>query len=284
MSGPDDELARQLERSRRERLRKRRAPLRIIIASDPSKPVRTIVLPRRLPIVVVIAVLLVGGVAVVASLTSLRLGGLVSELRRRVGAMVHAAADLADRPTPTATGASLGPAVGGVHKLAGEVRRFVIESVNSGESIEVAIDLATGEVEGESYRKLRHLMRCRRTGAETPIDPRLVEMLYRISERTGQRIGLVSGFRAPMYSTADLSYHTRGMAADVRIAGMTPLMVRDLVTALGARGVGYYPVSQFVHVDVRDERYAWTDYGHDRGDDEGSAHGSDPALAGSPPP
>jgi uncharacterized protein YcbK (DUF882 family) len=118
-------------------------------------------------------------------------------------------------------------------------------------------------------------MRCLRTGAETPLDPRLVEVLYRIAQRTHQKIELVSGFRAPMFSLAQLSYHTRGMAADIRVPGMTPLMVRDLARAMGIKGIGYYPVSQFVHVDVRDEPQEWTDYGVNRQDADGTEH--DPA-------
>ena len=104
------------------------------------------------------------------------------------------------------------------------------------------------------------------------VDPRLIELLYRISQRTHQKIQMVSGFRAPMFSLATLSYHTRGMAADIRIAGMTPLMVRDLARSMGVKGIGYYPVSQFVHVDVRDDRMEWTDYGENRNDSEGGEH------------
>ena len=103
-------------------------------------------------------------------------------------------------------------------------------------AMEVKINLASGEIEPESYRQLRHQLRCLRTSAETPPDPRLIELLYRISQRTHQKIILVSGFRAPMYSMAKLSYHTRGMAADIRIPGMTPLMVRDLAFAMGVKG------------------------------------------------
>jgi hypothetical protein len=137
----------------------------------------------------------------------------------------------------------------------------------------VAVNLNTGEVEPEGYRRFRHLMRCLRTGAETPIDPRLIDLLYRIARRTQQKIVLISGFRAPMYSLATLSYHTRGMAADIRIPGMTPLMVRDLALSMGVGGVGYYPVSRFVHVDVREESQRWTDFGKDRQDGEGAEHG-----------
>ncbi len=134
--------------------------------------------------------------------------------------------------------------------------RFTVESVNTGETMEVAVNLATGELDAETYRRLRHVMRCQRTGAETPIDPRLLDLLVRIAQRTHQKIQLVSGFRAPMFSLATLSYHTRGMAADIRIPGMTPLMVRDLAESMGVGGIGYYPVSGFVHVDVRDDHAA----------------------------
>jgi uncharacterized protein YcbK (DUF882 family) len=136
----------------------------------------------------------------------------------------------------------------------------------------VRLNRATGELDAESYRRLRHLMRCLHTGAESPIDPRLIDLLYRISARTHQKILLVSGFRAPMYSMAKLSYHTRGMAADIRIPGMTPLMARDLAESMGVKGLGYYPVSQFIHVDVRDERTRWIDYGENRRDADGAEH------------
>ena len=161
---------------------------------------------------------------------------------------------------------------------AGDLGRFVVQSANNGEEVTVAVNLSTGEVEASGYKRLRHLMRCLRTGAETPVDPRLIDLLYRISQRTGQKIVLVSGFRAPMFSLATLSYHTRGMAADIRIPGMTPLMVRDLAESMGVGGIGYYPVSGFVHVDVREEKGRWIDYGKDRQDGEGAEHG--PTHAG----
>ena len=147
----------------------------------------------------------------------------------------------------------------------GGIGKFTIESANNGETIEIRINLATGEVEPAGYVRLRHLMRCLRTGAETPIDPRLIDLLYRIALRTKQKIVLVSGFRAPMFSLATLSYHTRGMAADIRIPGMTPLMARDLAESMGVHGLGYYPVSGFIHVDVRDDKSRWTDFGQEPG-------------------
>lgn len=254
--------------------RPRREPLRILIAGDPKRPVRTVVLPRLLPTVVVAVAAAVIVVAVATSFTSWRLGSSVNRLQGRVSAMVNAAESVArhplpDSPAPTETA----DAQSFVRKPAGEQGRFLIESVNNAEQAEVVLDLGSGEVEAGSYRRLRRLMRCLRTSAETPLDPRLVELLFRIAKRTRQKVLLVSGFRAPMFSMADLSYHTRGMAADIRIPGMTPLMLRDLVQSMGVKGVGYYPTSQFVHIDVRDERQYWTDYGPSREDAEGTEHG-----------
>jgi len=151
--------------------------------------------------------------------------------------------------------------------------KFVLQSVNTGEEVEVTLNLDTGEVDPTGYARLRHMMRCQRTTAETPIDPRLIDLLYRIAQRTHQKLQLVSGFRAPMFSLATLSYHTRGMAADIRIPGMTPLMARDLAESMGVHGLGYYPVSGFIHVDVRDDNARWTDYGQNRQDGEGTEHG-----------
>jgi uncharacterized protein YcbK (DUF882 family) len=275
------DAAGELRRIRKELTRRRRGPLRVIIASDPERPVRTFVLPRALPTIAVSVAACLVLFALGSSLTSLRLGAAVGDLQGRVGSMIRSAEEVARHPLPRgAHAAGLVPLAvpGAFRQPSGQEGRLELESVNTGEQLEVTIDLATGEPDAQSYRRLRHFMRCLRTGAETPLDPRLVELLYRLSQRTRQRILIVSGFRAPMFSTADLSYHTRGMAADIRIPGMTPLMVRDLGEAMGVGGLGYYPTSQFVHVDVRTDRARWIDYGRDPGDGEGREHGGDPAA------
>jgi uncharacterized protein YcbK (DUF882 family) len=270
----------ELERIRREAAARPKERLRIVIATDPSRPIRTFTLPRNLPRVLTIGACVLVLTTAALILGSWRMNGSLHRLEGRVQDMVQAAdtvalhplpglGDAAETDVPPGTGAQVAV---GKHPT-GAKGHFVIELVNTGETIDVKLDLASGEVEAQCYRTLRHLMRCQRTGAETPPDPRLIELLYRISQRTHQKIQLVSGFRAPMFSLATLSYHTRGMAADIRIPGMTPLMVRDLARSMGVKGIGYYPVSQFVHVDVRDEHMEWTDFGENRTDAEGGEHG-----------
>jgi uncharacterized protein YcbK (DUF882 family) len=212
---------------------------------------------------------------------SWKLSGSVGALEHRVHAMVQAADSVALTPGADDNGAARGDgsmlvpvATTQVVRTAGSgTGKFVLQSANTGEEVEITLNLATGELDAMGYTRLRHIMRCLRTTAETPIDPRLIDLLYRISQRTRQKIILVSGFRAPMFSLATLSYHTRGMAADIRIPGMTPLMARDLAESMGVHGLGYYPVSGFIHVDVRDDNARWTDYGQNRQDGEGTEHG-----------
>jgi uncharacterized protein YcbK (DUF882 family) len=273
---PVDDPTSALERIRKQQQAKPpRAPLRIMIATDPDRPIRTLSLPRSLPRWLAIGTGILLAATVVLACGSWKLNGSLGALERRVHAMVQAADSVALAPADPsgAAAGSAGMAPGKTRAPSGPVGRFNVELVNTGETMEIAVNLATGELEAETYRRLRHLMRCQRTGAETPIDPRLLDLLYRISQRTHQTIQIVSGFRAPMFSMATLSYHTRGMAADIRIPGMTPLMVRDLAESMGVGGLGYYPVSGFVHVDVRDDHARWIDYGRNRQDGEGAEHG-----------
>jgi uncharacterized protein YcbK (DUF882 family) len=243
---------------------------------------RAITLPSALPL---LASLLGGGLllaTVLLACGSWKLSDARAALEHRLRAMVQAADSAALDPVGGQADltSAFGPDVGRDQAAAPSTRpprlekgQFVVQSVNNGEEMEVTFNIATGELDADAYRRFRHLMRCLHTGAETPIDPRLVDLLYRIAQRTKQKIMLVSGFRAPMFSLATLSYHTRGMAADIRIPGMTALMARDLAESMGVHGLGYYPVSGFIHVDVRDDRTRWIDYGHNRQDGEGTEHG-----------
>ena len=250
-----------------------RPRLRILIASDPNRPMRTISLPRALPLVVSLAAGTLVVITVLLACGSWKVSDARTALERRLRAMVRAADSVALGTAHAAAGSSFGAEAASIRAPGGAQASFILQAVNTGEEMEVRLNRATGELDADSYRRLRHMMRCLHTTAETPIDPRLIDLLYRISERTGQKIVMVSGFRAPMYSKAKLSYHTRGMAADIRIPGMTALMARDLAESMGVKGLGYYPVSGFIHVDVRDERMRWIDYGENRRDSDGNEHG-----------
>ena len=122
-----------------------------------------------------------------------------------------------------------------------------------------------GHASRRGIRRLAELMRPAdmRPGRSTPSPPsRLLEVMARISDHFGGRtIHIVSGYRTAGGSTRESSRHTRGAALDIRIAGVPNTAIRDYVRSSFERvGVGFYPRSRFVHVDVRDRSTYWVDW------------------------
>jgi uncharacterized protein YcbK (DUF882 family) len=147
-----------------------------------------------------------------------------------------------------------------------------IYSVNNREEIKVNIYDENGEMNPEALAQLDHLFRCRRSGEERAVDPRLYEILSVIYDEFGQqRIELVSGFRN---QPNEGSRHYHASAMDIKIPGVSVKELYEFANGLdtGGMGIGKYPTSGFVHVDWRapgEKSYRWTDYsGPD--DDEGS--------------
>ena len=137
------------------------------------------------------------------------------------------------------------------------VETFELRSVNTLES--VTVRYVDGVLDPASRQQVDHVMRCLRTERAKPIDPRLVDALRDIAREVGGRLDLVSGYRAPM-SWHDHNYHNRGQAADIRVPGMPARKLRDVARKLGVRGVGWYPTTNMIHVDVRDDPYYWIDW------------------------
>jgi len=75
----------------------------------------------------------------------------------------------------------------------------------------------------------------------------------------GGAFEIISGYRSPKTNAqlqmassgvAEHSLHLEGRAIDVRLAGLATARLRDAALALGVGGVGYYPKSDFVHLDT----------------------------------
>jgi LysM repeat protein len=98
-----------------------------------------------------------------------------------------------------------------------------------------------------------------RTGAEASVDPRLIRLLVKVSDTFGGRaLRIVSGFRENSFARA--SKHKRGQACDFSVEGVPNEVLRDYLLTLGQVGVGYYPNSSFVHLDVRPVTTQWIDH------------------------
>lgn len=91
------------------------------------------------------------------------------------------------------------------------------------------------------------------------MDRRLLTLLARVSEAFGGRVvRVVSGYRTTSFVSE--SKHPLGRACDFHVLGVPNAAVRDYVRTFDNVGVGYYPNSTFVHLDVRDHDAYWVDY------------------------
>jgi uncharacterized protein YcbK (DUF882 family) len=129
------------------------------------------------------------------------------------------------------------------------------------EELKVNIYNLDGSYNTDALKQLSHLLRCKRTDTETPMEPRLFTILSHVFDHFGERrIELTSGYRNQRKTTSN---HYRGSASDIMIQGVPPKVLRSFIESLdaGGIGVGIYPASGFVHVDVRPPpSYRWIDY------------------------
>ncbi len=114
----------------------------------------------------------------------------------------------------------------------------------------------------DALAKLDHFLRDHRTGDVRPFDPRLYDILSDLTASLGQpgaEIDIVCGYRtsstnetlrAHTTGVAKNSLHIQAEAIDLRMPGMETLKLRQAALALNRGGVGYYPHSDFIHVDV----------------------------------
>jgi len=93
------------------------------------------------------------------------------------------------------------------------------------------------------------------------LEKELIEKLQKLRVLTQKPIQVLSGYRCLEYNTkvggAKESYHMKGFAADIRIAGYTVNQVAELAEKVGFNGIGKYYDDAFVHVDVRGEKARW---------------------------
>jgi uncharacterized protein YcbK (DUF882 family) len=146
----------------------------------------------------------------------------------------------------------------GAHVLA-------LRNVHTGEFVR-ATYWAAGRYVREGLSEIDRLLRDHRNNLVHPIDRRLLSLLDDLRERLGTRepFEVISGYRSPATNAmlvatssgvAPGSLHVAGMAIDMRVPDRPLRAVRDAAKALRRGGVGYYPGSNFVHVDVGRVRY-----------------------------
>lgn len=91
------------------------------------------------------------------------------------------------------------------------------------------------------------------------IDSYLVTILDILRAKIGRPVIINSGYRTPAQNAkvggAKYSYHTRGMAADIRADGMTAKELANKLDAIVPNGCGIIVYKNWVHFDVRYKKY-----------------------------
>ncbi len=140
--------------------------------------------------------------------------------------------------------------------LAAAVKPLVIHAVNLRETFELVPDPQTGRFDAAQLAIARAAFRYHEDDQTTDVHPRVLELVYRaVLEFDAPYVTLVSGYR----TTRATSRHNQGRAMDVVLPGVTDTRLSAYLRRQGFVGVGVYPLSGFVHVDVREKSFFWTD-------------------------
>ena len=154
--------------------------------------------------------------------------------------------------------------------IAGQKFSLHLHHLHTGESIDVVYKIGDNYVP-EAMQKLNYFLRDHRTNDVSHYDPKEFDLLHSVMVKLGKPNGvidIVCGYRTP-WSNAFLrsrgastgvaknSQHMQAKAIDIRVPGVRTSLLRDAALSLREGGVGYYPLSQFVHVDVGPVR-KWT--------------------------
>jgi uncharacterized protein YcbK (DUF882 family) len=122
-----------------------------------------------------------------------------------------------------------------------------------------------GAYQPDALTTVNHFLRDFRTGDVHPIDPGLLDLLHSLTDLAGSSrpFQVISGYRSPATNemlrhrsgnqsegVAAGSLHMQGQAIDIRLADVPLARLRSAALAVHRGGVGYYPASDFVHVDT----------------------------------
>jgi uncharacterized protein YcbK (DUF882 family) len=134
---------------------------------------------------------------------------------------------------------------------------LVLEMINTGERLALLPLRDDGGFDEQDLASASHTLRDQRTNEECSIDPRLLDLAYRLEQHFKVRsVRVLSAFRTPHGRESN---HGKGRALDLVIPGQPDNEVARFARGIGFVGVGLYPRSGFVHVDTRSRSFFWID-------------------------
>ncbi|MEO7493633.1 MAG: DUF882 domain-containing protein [Massilia sp.] len=143
-------------------------------------------------------------------------------------------------------------------------RSLQLYNTHTGESLK-RVFWSQGQFVPEALTEINKLLRDHRNDQIAQIDPQLLVLLDRVSAQFGSSklLHVISGYRSPESNkklaeasngVAKHSMHMEGKAIDVRVPGLALASLHKAAMQAGGGGVGYYPDSQFVHLDTGRKR------------------------------
>jgi uncharacterized protein YcbK (DUF882 family) len=147
----------------------------------------------------------------------------------------------------------------------GSKRTLSLYNTHTDEKLKVAY-WAEDQYLSDALTKINHILRDHRNNKIKQIDTDLLDLLYKINMNIKycKSFHIISGYRSPETNAylrrrsrgvAKNSLHLTGKAIDVRLPGCQLSYLRDVSKKLRGGGVGYYPSSNFIHVDTGRVRY-----------------------------
>jgi uncharacterized protein YcbK (DUF882 family) len=140
-----------------------------------------------------------------------------------------------------------------------------LHNLHTGESLK-ATYWAEGQYIAEELAAIDRVLRDHRANEITQMDRRLYDLLYTLQQQVTSKSSyqVISGYRSPATNAklnrnssgvAKRSLHMQGKAIDIRLPGVELKHLRKAALSLKAGGVGYYPKSNFIHVDTGRPRF-----------------------------
>lgn len=157
------------------------------------------------------------------------------------------------------------PALAKAAQPAPAERTLRLYNTHTGESLR-SVFWAEGQFIPDALKDINKLLRDHRNDKIAEMDPELIVLLNDVSDKFGdnQVLHIISGYRSPESNAklaaasngvAKHSMHMDGKAIDIRMPGKNLAQLHKAAMSMKAGGVGYYPDSQFVHMDTGRVRY-----------------------------
>ena len=139
-------------------------------------------------------------------------------------------------------------------------RKLSLLNLHTGEHLH-ATYWAEGQYQSSELKAINHVLRDHRTGDAYHMDNDLLNLLHVLHQKmdSKQAFQVISGYRSPKTNAAlsqkssgvaKKSLHMQGKAIDIRLPGCQLSDLRKAAINCQTGGVGYYPESNFIHLDT----------------------------------